>query len=238
MSSTDPVSSITNCYRLIVSYTDPVHSLIISQRTVEQIWSSFVFVFGISYLVCGGCCRSTCQQVLGRATALACPDTFVFVFVFVLSQYYVFVFDTWYVVVVAGAVYTCQQVVGRATRTLPFFFLVPIFGRASSRAPDRLTSFKLPLQRVLTFLPNSIFLLFSIFFRHRSLDAFHAVVTLSHTFYPFRRGLVKVLSMPMSTSISCWKCPLSMSTSVSTSTYILLSMSMSVSGCLSTWIEL
>ena len=26
----DPVSSITNCYRLIVSYTDPVHSFIIS----------------------------------------------------------------------------------------------------------------------------------------------------------------------------------------------------------------
>ena len=30
MSSTDPVSSITNCYRLIVSSTDPVHSFIIS----------------------------------------------------------------------------------------------------------------------------------------------------------------------------------------------------------------
>ena len=30
MSSTDPVSSITNRYRLIVSYTDPVHSFIIS----------------------------------------------------------------------------------------------------------------------------------------------------------------------------------------------------------------
>ena len=30
MSSTDPVSSITNCYRLIVSNTDPVHSFIIS----------------------------------------------------------------------------------------------------------------------------------------------------------------------------------------------------------------
>ena len=32
MSSTDTVSSITNCYRLIVSYyyTDPVHSFIIS----------------------------------------------------------------------------------------------------------------------------------------------------------------------------------------------------------------
>ena len=28
--STDPVSPITNCYRLIVSYTDPVHSFIIS----------------------------------------------------------------------------------------------------------------------------------------------------------------------------------------------------------------
>ena len=30
MSSTDPVSLITNCYRLIVSYTEPVHSFIIS----------------------------------------------------------------------------------------------------------------------------------------------------------------------------------------------------------------
>ena len=30
MSSTDPVSSITNCYRLLVPYTDPVHSFIIS----------------------------------------------------------------------------------------------------------------------------------------------------------------------------------------------------------------
>ena len=30
MSSTDPVSSITNCYRPKVSYTDPVHSFIIS----------------------------------------------------------------------------------------------------------------------------------------------------------------------------------------------------------------
>ena len=30
ISSTDPVSSITNWYRLIVSYTDPVHSFIIS----------------------------------------------------------------------------------------------------------------------------------------------------------------------------------------------------------------
>ena len=30
MSSTDPVSSITNCYHLIVSFTDPVHSFIIS----------------------------------------------------------------------------------------------------------------------------------------------------------------------------------------------------------------
>ena len=30
MSSTDPVFSITNCYSLIVSYTDPVHSFIIS----------------------------------------------------------------------------------------------------------------------------------------------------------------------------------------------------------------
>ena len=30
VSSTDPVSSITNCYRLIVSYNDPVHSFIIS----------------------------------------------------------------------------------------------------------------------------------------------------------------------------------------------------------------
>ena len=30
MPSTDPLSSITNCYRLIVSYTDPVHSFTIS----------------------------------------------------------------------------------------------------------------------------------------------------------------------------------------------------------------
>ena len=30
MSSTDPVSSITNCYRLIVPYNNPVHSFIIS----------------------------------------------------------------------------------------------------------------------------------------------------------------------------------------------------------------
>ena len=30
MPSTDPVSSITNCYRLKLSYTDPVHSFIIS----------------------------------------------------------------------------------------------------------------------------------------------------------------------------------------------------------------
>ena len=30
MPSTDPVLSITNCSRLIVSYTDPVHSLIIT----------------------------------------------------------------------------------------------------------------------------------------------------------------------------------------------------------------
>ena len=35
MPSTDTVSSITNCYRLIVSNTDPVHSFIISKRTVE-----------------------------------------------------------------------------------------------------------------------------------------------------------------------------------------------------------
>ena len=30
MPSTDPVSPITNCYRLILSYTDPVHSFIIT----------------------------------------------------------------------------------------------------------------------------------------------------------------------------------------------------------------
>ena len=30
MPSTYPISSITKCYRLIVSYTDPVHSFIIS----------------------------------------------------------------------------------------------------------------------------------------------------------------------------------------------------------------
>ena len=36
MPSSDPVSFITDCYRLIVSYTDPVvHSFIISLRTVE-----------------------------------------------------------------------------------------------------------------------------------------------------------------------------------------------------------
>ena len=40
MPSTDPVSSITNCYHLIVSYTDTVHSFIISQRTVEPTGSS------------------------------------------------------------------------------------------------------------------------------------------------------------------------------------------------------
>ena len=40
MPSTDPESSITNCHRLIVSYTDPVHSFIISSRTVEPTGSS------------------------------------------------------------------------------------------------------------------------------------------------------------------------------------------------------
>ena len=40
MSSTDTVSSITNCYHLIVSYTDPVHRFIISERTVEPTGSS------------------------------------------------------------------------------------------------------------------------------------------------------------------------------------------------------
>ena len=30
MPPTDPVLSITNCYHLIVSYTDPVESIIIS----------------------------------------------------------------------------------------------------------------------------------------------------------------------------------------------------------------
>ena len=40
MSSTDPVSSITNCYRLIVSYTDPIHSVIISWRRDEPTVSS------------------------------------------------------------------------------------------------------------------------------------------------------------------------------------------------------
>ena len=43
MSSTDTVSSITNCYHLIVSYTDPVHSFIISERTVESTGSSVGF---------------------------------------------------------------------------------------------------------------------------------------------------------------------------------------------------
>ena len=41
MPSTDPESSITNCHRLIVSYTDPVHSFIISSRTVEPTGSSY-----------------------------------------------------------------------------------------------------------------------------------------------------------------------------------------------------
>ena len=47
MSSTDPVSSITNCHRLIVSYTDPVHSFIISYRAVEPTGSSLQLLLGI-----------------------------------------------------------------------------------------------------------------------------------------------------------------------------------------------
>ena len=43
MPSTDPVSSITNYHRLIVSYTDPVHSFIISWRTVEPTGSSLLW---------------------------------------------------------------------------------------------------------------------------------------------------------------------------------------------------
>ena len=50
MSSTDPVSSITNCHRLIVSYTDPVHSFVISKRTVEPTGSSFSRFFLVSSL--------------------------------------------------------------------------------------------------------------------------------------------------------------------------------------------
>ena len=50
MSSTDPVSSITNCYSLIVSYTDPVHSFIISKRTVEPTGSSFYLLLVIPSL--------------------------------------------------------------------------------------------------------------------------------------------------------------------------------------------
>ena len=41
MPPTDPVSSITNCYRLIVSSTVPEHSFIISKRTIEPTGSSF-----------------------------------------------------------------------------------------------------------------------------------------------------------------------------------------------------
>ena len=53
MPSTDPVSPITNCYRLIVSYTDPVHSFIISKRTVEPTGSSFhlILLYLDSHLV-------------------------------------------------------------------------------------------------------------------------------------------------------------------------------------------
>ena len=50
MPSTDPVSSITNCYRLIVSYTDPVHSFIISYRTVEPTGSSLNLTFQVTCL--------------------------------------------------------------------------------------------------------------------------------------------------------------------------------------------
>ena len=41
MPSTDPVSSITDCYRLIVSYTDPVHSFIISSfhNAMNSYWN-------------------------------------------------------------------------------------------------------------------------------------------------------------------------------------------------------
>ena len=50
MPSTDPVSSINNCYSLRVSYTDPVHSFIISWRTVEQTGSSCTPLPSISYV--------------------------------------------------------------------------------------------------------------------------------------------------------------------------------------------
>ena len=50
MSFTDPVSSITNCYRLIASYTGPVHSFIISYRTVEPTGSSLNLTFQVTCL--------------------------------------------------------------------------------------------------------------------------------------------------------------------------------------------
>ena len=45
MPSTAPISSITNYYRLRVSYTYTVHSFIISFRTVELTGSSYLFFF-------------------------------------------------------------------------------------------------------------------------------------------------------------------------------------------------
>ena len=55
MPSTDPVSSITNCWRLVVSYTEPVHGFIISQRTVEPTGSSIYYcLLLLMFLVCKG----------------------------------------------------------------------------------------------------------------------------------------------------------------------------------------
>ena len=47
MPSSYPVSPIYNCYRPIVSYTDPVHSFIISYRAVEPTGSSLQLLLGI-----------------------------------------------------------------------------------------------------------------------------------------------------------------------------------------------
>ena len=52
MPSTGLVSSITNCYRLRVSYNDPVHSFIISWRTVEPTGSSTLIILTIYISKC------------------------------------------------------------------------------------------------------------------------------------------------------------------------------------------
>ena len=69
MPSTDPVSSITNCYRLMVSYTDPVHSFIISERTVEPTGSSILIDLFKVEMHAGEsllkCCDNYCVGVWG-----------------------------------------------------------------------------------------------------------------------------------------------------------------------------